>query len=121
MTINKDVKISVPQGERLVARLEKTKFWKSPVEVKESRGIADGDVIVIEGAKDARYHVINRAGSTTGESYKDFCRSLLELTDEPEVLKAWNRFRQEERKSPRYRREPRKPRIKARRSSSLPA
>ena len=105
-TLDKNVKISVQQAERLVARLQKTKFWTSPVEVKESRGIADGDGIVIEGVKDGRYHVVDRAGSTTGELYKEFCRSLLELADEPDVLKVWDRFRQEERESPGYRSEP---------------
>jgi bifunctional DNA-binding transcriptional regulator/antitoxin component of YhaV-PrlF toxin-antitoxin module len=105
-TINKDVKINVQHGEKLVAEVQKTKFWTSPVEVKESRGIADGDVIVIEGVKDGKYHALRRAGSVTGESYKEFCRSLLELADEPNVLKAWDRFRQEERQSPGYRPEP---------------
>lgn len=106
LTVNKDVKLSVQQGEMLVARLQKSKFWTSPVSVKESGGIADGDVIVIEGMNEGKYHVIVRAGSTTGESYKTFCRSLLELADEPDALKAWDRFRQGERKSPRYRPEP---------------
>jgi bifunctional DNA-binding transcriptional regulator/antitoxin component of YhaV-PrlF toxin-antitoxin module len=105
-TLNKDVKLSGQQGKRLVGLLERTTFWTSPVEVKESRGIADGDVIVIEGVKDGKYHVIVRAGSTTGETYKAFCRSMLELADEPGVLKAWDRFRQGERKTPGYRPEP---------------
>ena len=106
LTTNKDVKLSVQQGEKLIARLQQTKFWTSPVEVKESRGIADGDRIVIEGVEHGKYHVISRTGSTTGESYKAVCRSLLELADEPDVLKAWDRFRQGERKSPGYRPEP---------------
>lgn len=106
LTLDKDVRLSAQQGDGLVARLKKTTFWISPVSVKESRGIADGDVIVIEGVKDGRYHVVNRAGSATGESYKAFCRSLLELADERDVLKAWDRFRRGERESPWYRREP---------------
>jgi hypothetical protein len=106
VTLNKDVKLSVQQGERLVGLLEKTTFWASPAEVKQNRGIADGDGIVIEGVRDGKYHVINRAGSATGESYKAFCRSLLEFADEPDVLKAWDRFLQAERKLPGYRPEP---------------
>jgi hypothetical protein len=98
-TLNKDVKLSGQQGKRLVELLERTTFWTSPVEVKESRGIADGDVIVIEGVKDGKYHVIVRAGSTTEANYKTFCRSMLELADEPSVLKAWDRFRQGDRKT----------------------
>lgn len=106
LTLNRDVKLSDQQGERLVGLLGRTAFWTSPVEVKESRGIADGDRIVIEGVKDGRYHVISRAGSATGESYKAFCHSLLELAAKPGVLKAWDRFRQEDRTLPGYRPEP---------------
>jgi hypothetical protein len=105
-TLNKDVKLSGQQGKSLVGLLERTSFWASPVEVKESRGIADGDRIVIEGIKHGKYHVIDRAGLATGEPYKAFCRSMLELADEPSVLKAWDRFREGERKSPGYRPEP---------------
>ncbi len=106
LTLNKDMKLSAQQGEKLVGLLARTAFWTAPVEVKESRGIADGDGIEIEGVKDGKYHVINRAGSATGESYKAFCRALLVSPDEPRVLKAWDRFREEERRSPGYRPEP---------------
>jgi hypothetical protein len=63
-------------------------------------------MIVIEGIEGGKYHLVDRAGSTTGESYKEFCRSLLELADESDVLKAWDRFRQGERKLPEYRPKP---------------
>ena len=105
-TLNKNVKLRGQQGEKLVGLLEKTAFWTAPVEVKESRGGADGDLIVIEGVKDGKYHVIERPGWSAGESYEAFCRAMLELADEPGVLKAWDRFRLGERKSPRYRAEP---------------
>lgn len=105
-TVDKDVRISVQQGKKLLARLQKSTFWTAPVEVKENRGIADGDEIVIEGVKDGQYHVVCRAGSAAGESYKEFCRSLLELADEPAVLKAWDARRERERKSLGYRAEP---------------
>ncbi len=62
LTLNKDVKLSVRQGERLVAGLQQTKSWTSPVEVKESRGIADGDGIVIEGAKDGKANLPSARG-----------------------------------------------------------
>ncbi len=105
ITINKDVKLSAKQWEGLISRLEKTKFWVAPPEVKESRGIADGDKIVIEGIKGGRYHVVDRAGSTTGEAYKGFCRHLLELA-QPDMLKSWDHFREDERKTDYYRPEP---------------
>ena len=62
--------------------------------------------IVIEGVKDGKYHVINRAGFATGESCKEFCRSLIALANEPSVLKTWESFRREERQSHGYRPEP---------------
>jgi bifunctional DNA-binding transcriptional regulator/antitoxin component of YhaV-PrlF toxin-antitoxin module len=105
-TISKDIEPTDQQENRLVGLLARTAFSASPVEVKESRGIADGDVIVIDGVEDGKYHVIERAGLATGESYKKFCRSLLELADEPDMLKEWDRLRQAERRSPRYRPEP---------------
>ena len=106
LILDKCVKLTAAQGETLVALVEKSAFWKSPVEVKEARGIADGDGVTIEGVKDGKYHVIDRAGSTTGETYKAFCRSLLELAGEPDALKAWDRLRQGERERPGYRPEP---------------
>jgi bifunctional DNA-binding transcriptional regulator/antitoxin component of YhaV-PrlF toxin-antitoxin module len=106
LTLNKDLKLSRQQGERLVGLLAKTAFWTAPVEVKESRGIADGDEIVLEGVKDGKYHVIDRAGSATGEAYEAFCRALLEIANEPAALKAWDGFRENERNSPGYRAEP---------------
>jgi hypothetical protein len=105
LILDKDVRISREQGDGIIKLLQKTPFWTAPVSVKESRGIADGDLIVIEGVKEGKYHIVDRAGSTTGESYKSFCRSLLELAG-PEVLKVWDSFRQEERKEPGYRPEP---------------
>ncbi len=99
------MRISRGQGEEIIKRLQKTSFWTAPAEVKESRGIADGDMIVIEVVKEGKYHIVVRVGCRTGELYKSFCRSLLELA-EPEVLKVWDRFRREEREVLGYRPEP---------------
>ncbi len=106
LTLSKDVKLSVGQGERLVGLLGRTKFWAAPVYVRENLGIADGDVIAIEGVKGGRYQVVVRAGLTTGESYKTFCRALLEAASEPDVLKVWDGFREADRKYPGYQPEP---------------
>jgi hypothetical protein len=106
LTVNKDVKLSVQQGQQLVALLQNTRFWTAPVSVKESNGISDGDAILIEGVKEGKYQVIDRAGSTMGESYKAFCRSLLELANQPDELKAWDHYRKGERDSPNYIAEP---------------
>jgi bifunctional DNA-binding transcriptional regulator/antitoxin component of YhaV-PrlF toxin-antitoxin module len=105
-TLDREVRLTVPQGERLVGLIERTPFWTAPVEVRENQGIADGDGIVIEGVKGGRYHVINRAGTAAGEAYEAFCRSLLELAGEPQVVTAWDRARRDEREVPGYRPEP---------------
>lgn len=104
--LDRNLRISAKQGEKILAEVQKSNFWKAPVEVKETRGIADGDGIVIEGTKDGKYHVIDRHCSVLGDSYKVFCRSLLELADEPAHLRTWNSYCEGERKSPDYRREP---------------
>lgn len=106
LTTDRDIRLSEAQGRRLVELIERTKFWTAPAEVEENRGIADGDGIVIEGIKDGSYHVIDRAGSAAGESYKAFCRSLLELAGEPATIRDWDRRRREERSSQGYRPEP---------------
>jgi hypothetical protein len=105
VTVDRSVKLSAAQWERLVGMLEKTRFWTAPAEVKESRGIADGDKIVIDGVKEGRYHVIDRQGSTTREAYKAFCRALLDLSGE-DVLKVWDRFRRGDRELRGYGPEP---------------
>lgn len=105
ITLNKDVQISRNQREHILGLLRKTTFWTAPVEVKETRGIADDDVILIEGVAGGKYHVVDRTGSTTGEGYKAFCRALLELA-KPDLVKTWDRRRESERKSPDYCPEP---------------
>jgi hypothetical protein len=104
-TVNKNLNLSIKEWEKLVDLVDKSAFWASPTEVKESRGIADGDGIVIEGVREGKYHVVNRAGSTTGERYKSLCRTMLELA-KSDMIKAWDRWRQRERNLPNYRPEP---------------
>jgi len=105
VTMNKIVPIEREQGESLLRLIAKTPFWTSPVEVKESRGIADGDVILIEGVSNGEYHVIDRAGSTTKSAYKSFCRALLEVAN-PDFLKAWDRHRNAEQRVPDFQADP---------------
>lgn len=106
LTVDRTIRLTEPQAQNLVDLIERTRFWTAPTEVQENRGIADGDGIVIEGIKGGKYHVINRAGSAAGESYKAFCRLLLDWADEPAALKDWDRRRREERGSPDYLAEP---------------
>lgn len=101
LTLNKNLKLNPQQAGELIKLFEKTKFWTLPVEVKENGG-ADGDRIVVEGVKNGKYHVTSRAGIAAGESQRAFCRALIELANEPKVLKAWDRFRVDDRTMPDY-------------------
>jgi hypothetical protein len=103
--VDRNLNLPAKEWERLVDLVDKSRFWASPAEVKESRGIADGDGIVIEGIKEGRYRVIDRTGSTTGEHYKSLCRFMLELA-KSDMTNVWDRWRQMERNSPDYRPEP---------------
>ncbi len=103
MDLDRWIKVDARRARKIIARLEATRFWTAPAEVKESRGRGDGDVFLIEGAKDGRYHVIDRAGSTSGDAYREFGRSLLERADLPDALRDWDEYRQRERRRPGYR------------------
>lgn len=57
-----------------------------------AEGQADGDLIVIEGIREGKYHVIVRSGSTASETVKALARSMLEPAD-PETLRLWDSWR----------------------------
>jgi hypothetical protein len=52
VTVNRNLNLRIKEWEKLVDLVDKSAFWASPTEVKESRGIADGDGIVIEVSPD---------------------------------------------------------------------
>jgi hypothetical protein len=97
--------LNLRQWDRLDELVEKSKFWSAPASIKETRGLADGDVLTIEGIRAGTYHVIDRAGSTTGEAYKSVGRSMLGLARSDAIV-AWDRWRDRERKTPGYRADP---------------
>ena len=69
VTVSKEVKLTEKQWKQLADSVQATKFWTAPAEIEEERGRGDGDIILIEGVKNGKYHVIERSGSTAGESY----------------------------------------------------
>ncbi len=99
--LRRELKLTDQQWKDCVDLLEKTPFWRAPTKVVESWGIADGDRIFIEGVKAGNYHVIDRAGLTTSECYKRFCRKLLWLSKSHDVV-LWDLYRQSERRRRRY-------------------
>jgi len=105
LNLERTEKLSLKQWERLDELVGKSKFWTAPASVQESRGIADGDGLLVEGIKAGTYHVIDRAGPVTGEAYTNIGRYLLELA-RSDLIPNWDRRREGERKSPSYRAEP---------------
>src|SRR5262249_3591709 len=89
---SRSIKLSVAQWARLNEGMDKANFWSSPVDVKEARGMTDGDLLLIEAIREGNFHVVERPGSIAGTAYKSFCRSLLELAD-PDTVKVWDEFR----------------------------
>jgi hypothetical protein len=101
----RDIEITSAQWQSVRDEARNSKFWAAPAMIKERRGIADGDLILLEGVEEGKYRVMSRPGSATGESCKRLCRRILELADSAAV-KAWDEFRDEDRKDPTYRAEP---------------
>ena len=105
VTVSKEVKLTEKQWKQLTDSVQATKFWTAPAEPEERRGLTDGDIILIEGVKDGKYHLIHRSGSTAGESYKRFCRLLLELSG-TDFINEWDHWRKIERDFKDYVAEP---------------
>jgi hypothetical protein len=98
------IALTAKQWNEAVSLLNKTSFWKAPTSVIETRGIADGDAILIDGTKNGHFHVIDRTGCKTGESYKSFCRYVIELSGSP-MIKVWDKRRKSDRSDPEYKQE----------------
>jgi hypothetical protein len=105
LSLERTEALNLKQWDRLDELVEKSKFWSAPASVKETRGIADGDSLTIEGIRAGTYHVIDRAGLTTGEAYKSVGRYMLGLA-RSDAIAAWDRRRDRERNTPGYRVDP---------------
>lgn len=105
LSIEREIQISEAQWKRIVALVEESKFWTAPVGVKEQLGFTDGDLVLIEGVRDGKYHVISRLVFTAREPYKDLCRLLIELSG-AKGLADWDRLRKQDRSHESYRSNP---------------
>jgi hypothetical protein len=97
--------LTVKEWERATSAADKAGLWTAATAVKEDRGRADGDMILLEGVKEGKYHVTIRTGQSMGETTKALCRIMIELS-KSDTLKLWDRWRERERKEPGYQREP---------------
>jgi hypothetical protein len=90
----KGVKLSRAHWERIASRLEKAKFWTLPTDKPPPFGgiIADGDILVVEGVKDGKYHVVSRH-SPPGGDFVDLCQAMLFMTG-IDVRRLWFEYRQ---------------------------
>jgi hypothetical protein len=74
----KSVKLGRAPWERIVNHLDKAKFWTLPSSKPPPFGEinTDGDMLIVEGVKDGKYHVVRRH-SPTGGDFVDLCRAML--------------------------------------------
>lgn len=89
----------------LVECVKDSNFWSLPAEVKESGGMADGDVIFLEGIKSKQYHIMHRNIFTMGERCKTICRFML-IKSKERIVDAWDERCRKARMLHDYRAEP---------------
>jgi len=104
--IDKQIKLGRDQWDGAVDLIEKSKFWDLSAEIVETRGMGDGDRLVIEGARKGKYHIIDRSGTTAGDRCLSFCRHMIDLAAEIGSLESWDRLRLKDKRSPDYQPEP---------------
>lgn len=73
----KKTTIDIEQWLEFLNLLEKTNYWKMPIEDK--RVGFDGSQWILEGVKDNRYHIVDR-WSPKNVEYKEACIYLLKLS-----------------------------------------
>jgi hypothetical protein len=90
----KSAKLSHAHWERIASRLDKAKFWTSPTEKRPPFGgiTMDGDMLIIEGVKDGKYHVVRR-GNPPGGDFVDLCQAMLFMSG-IDVRRLWFEYRQ---------------------------
>ncbi len=89
----KSVKLSRAHWERIANRLEKAKFWTLPTDKPPpfDEIIADGDILIVEGVRDGKYHVVCRQ-SPPGGDFVDLCQAMLFMSG-IDVRKLWFEYR----------------------------
>ena len=89
----KSVKLSLAHWKRIASHLEKAKFWTLPTDKPPPFGviIMDGDMLIVEGVNDGKYHVVRRH-SPSGGDFVDLCRAMLFMSG-IDVRRLWFEYR----------------------------
>jgi hypothetical protein len=81
--------ITEAQWKAVLDAAEKADLWSLPSDVRENRGIADDQLLLLEGLRPKCYIIAKRARSIATKSYLEFCRTLMSLAGPP-TLKEWD-------------------------------
>ena len=89
----KSAKLSRPHWARIASRLEKAKFWTLPADKPAPFGglTQDGDMLIVEGVKDGKYHVVRRDNPPGGD-FVDLCQAMLFMSG-IDVRRIWFEYR----------------------------
>jgi hypothetical protein len=90
----KSVKLNRAHWERIASRLEKAKFWTLPTDraLRFELDMMDGDMLIVEGVRDGRYHVVRRRGFGRGD-FVDLCQAMLFMSGIVDVRNIWFDYR----------------------------
>jgi hypothetical protein len=94
IVVRKSAKLSRAHWEWIARRLDKAKFWTHPSDKPEPFGgiTMDGHMLIIEGVKDGKYHVVRR-GNPPGGDFVDLCQAMLFMSG-IDVRRLWFEYRQ---------------------------
>jgi hypothetical protein len=89
----KSVKLNHAHWERIASRLEKAKFWTLPTDKPPPFGeiIMDGDMLIVEGVNNGKYHVVRRH-SPPGGDFVNLCQAMLFMSG-IDVRRLWFEYR----------------------------
>lgn len=89
----KSAKLNPAHWQRIANALAKAKFWTLPTSQRPPFGrlTTDGDLLVVEGASEGKYHIVIRH-SPPGGNFVDLCRAMLFMSG-IDVRQLWFEYR----------------------------
>ncbi len=91
-TVKRTVTLKPAHWRRIADQLEKARFWALPTwHDPWGDNIVDGDILIVEGVTDGRYHMVRRH-SPRGGDFVDLCRAMLFMSG-IDVRTLWYEYR----------------------------
>ncbi len=78
VAIEKSIRLGAEQVKELDRLLEQAAFWTLATDEKLDGLVEDGDVLIVEGVKGGKYHMVRRV--LPGIAYTKLCRQMLKLS-----------------------------------------